>query len=36
MKMFKLFLQVVKKEMADKTFKPRDRRLASRAFGKET
>ncbi|MBN1665089.1 MAG: radical SAM protein [Deltaproteobacteria bacterium] len=34
-KMFKLFLQVVKKEMADKTFKMRDRRLASRAFGKE-
>jgi radical SAM superfamily enzyme YgiQ (UPF0313 family) len=36
MKMFKLFLQVVKKEMADKTFRPPDRRLSSRAFGKES
>ncbi|SPD74807.1 Radical SAM domain protein [uncultured Desulfobacterium sp.] len=33
-KMFKLIQQVVIKEMADNTFRPRDRRLASQAFGK--
>ncbi len=35
MKMFKLFQRVIEKEMADNTFKPRNRALASRAFGKE-
>ena len=35
MKMFKLFQQVIQKEMADDTFRPRNRTLASRAFGKE-
>lgn len=34
MKMFKLFQRVTKKEMADNTFRPRNRALASRAFGK--
>jgi len=34
-KMFKLFQQVIQKEMADDTFRPRNRALASRAFGKE-
>ena len=34
-KMFKLFQQVIEKEMADNTFRPRNRDLASRAFGKE-
>ena len=34
MKMFKLFQRVTEKEMADNTFRPRDRALASRAFGK--
>ena len=34
MKMFRLFQQVIQKEMADNTFKPRNRALASRAFGK--
>jgi len=34
-KMFKLFQRVVQKEMANDTFKPRNRALASRAFGKE-
>jgi len=33
-KMFKLFQRVVRKEMADNTFRPRDRALASRAFGR--
>jgi len=33
-KMFRLFQQVIQKEMADNTFKPRNRTLASRAFGK--
>jgi radical SAM superfamily enzyme YgiQ (UPF0313 family) len=33
-KMFKLFQQVVRKEMADGTFRPRDRALAKAAFGK--
>ncbi len=33
-KMAKLFQQVVKKEMADNTFKPRDRELAGQSFGK--
>ncbi len=35
MKMFKLFQRVIEKEMADNTFRPRNRALASRAFGKE-
>ena len=35
MKMFKLLQKVVEKEMADNTFRPRNRDLASRAFGKE-
>ena len=35
LKMFKLFQQVIEKEMADNTFRPRNRDLASRAFGKE-
>ena len=35
MKMFKLFQRVIEKEMADNTFKPRNRDLASRAFGKK-
>ncbi len=35
MKMVKLFQQVVKKEMEDNTFKPRDRTLAGRSFGKD-
>jgi len=34
MKMFKLFQRVTTKEMADNTFRPRNRALASRAFGK--
>ena len=33
-KMFKLFQQVVRKEMQDNTFRPRDRSLAKEAFGK--
>jgi len=33
-KMFKLFQKVVRKEMAEDTFTPRDRALASRAFGR--
>lgn len=33
-KMFNLFQRVIHREMADGTFKPRDRRLAARAFGK--
>jgi radical SAM superfamily enzyme YgiQ (UPF0313 family) len=33
-KMAKLFKEVVKKEMADNTFKPRDRSLAGQSFGK--
>jgi radical SAM superfamily enzyme YgiQ (UPF0313 family) len=33
-KMAKLFQQVVKKEMADNTFRPRDRELAGQSFGK--
>jgi radical SAM superfamily enzyme YgiQ (UPF0313 family) len=33
-KMFRLIQQVVIKEMEDNTFRPRDRRLASKAFGK--
>ncbi len=35
LKMFKLFKQVVEKEMADGTFTPRDRRLADQAFGRD-
>ncbi len=35
MKMFKLFQQVIEKEMADNTLRPRNRALASRAFGKK-
>ncbi len=34
MKMFKLFKQVVSKEMEDGTFKPRNRDMADQAFGK--
>ena len=34
-KMFKLYQRVIQKEMADNTFIPRNRALASRAFGKE-
>ena len=34
LKMFKLFKQVVEKEMADGTFTPRDRSLANQAFGR--
>ncbi len=33
-KMFKLFQQVVRKEMADGTFRPRDRAFARAAFGR--
>jgi len=35
-KMVKLFQQVVKKEMADDTFQPRDRSLAGHSFGRDT
>ncbi len=35
LKMFKLFKQVVEKEMADGTFTPRDRSLANQAFGRD-
>jgi hypothetical protein len=35
LKMFKLFQRVIQKEMANNTFRPRNRALASRAFGKE-
>jgi radical SAM superfamily enzyme YgiQ (UPF0313 family) len=35
MKMFKLFRQVVAKEMDDGSFKPRNRDLATRAFGRD-
>ncbi len=34
-KMFKLFKKVVEKEMADNTYRPRRRSLASRRFGRE-
>ncbi|MDP2003497.1 MAG: cobalamin-dependent protein [Desulfurivibrionaceae bacterium] len=34
-KMVKLFQQVVKKEMADDTFQPRDRSLAGHSFGRD-
>ena len=34
-KMFKLFHQVVEREMANNTFRPRNRALAKRAFGRE-
>ena len=34
-KMVKLFQQVVKKEMADDTFQPRDRSLAGQSFGRD-
>jgi hypothetical protein len=30
-----LFQRVIEREMANNTFKPRDRALAARAFGKE-
>ncbi len=33
-KMFKLFQQVIQKEIADNTFRPRDRKLAGQAFGR--
>ena len=35
LKMFKLFQRVIQKEVADNTFQPRNRALASRAFGKK-
>jgi hypothetical protein len=35
-KMVKLFQQVVKKEMADNTFQPRDRSLVGQSFGRNT
>lgn len=35
MKMFKLFKQVISREMADGTFKPRNREMASQAFGRK-
>jgi radical SAM superfamily enzyme YgiQ (UPF0313 family) len=35
LKMFKLFQRVIEREMADNTFKPRNRALAARAFGKK-
>ncbi|MDA8138933.1 MAG: radical SAM protein [Desulfobacteraceae bacterium] len=35
MKMSKLFAQVIRKEMADHTFRPRRRNLRNQAFGKE-
>jgi radical SAM superfamily enzyme YgiQ (UPF0313 family) len=35
LKMFKLFRQVVGKEMEDGSFKPRDRELAGKAFGRK-
>ncbi|MCF8056005.1 MAG: cobalamin-dependent protein [Desulfocapsa sp.] len=35
MKMFKLFRQVLGKEMADGSFKPRNRDLATQAFGRD-
>ncbi len=34
-KMSRLFQQVIRKEMADNTYRPRNRALASRAFGRE-
>jgi radical SAM superfamily enzyme YgiQ (UPF0313 family) len=34
-KMSKLFQRVIRKEMADNTFRPRNRTLASRAFGRD-
>ena len=34
-KMFKLFHKVVEREMANNTFRPRNRALANRAFGRE-
>jgi radical SAM superfamily enzyme YgiQ (UPF0313 family) len=34
-KMFKLFQRVIRKEMADNTFRPRNRVLASQAFGRD-
>jgi hypothetical protein len=34
MKMSKLFARVIRKEMADNTFRPRRRELRNRAFGK--
>ena len=34
-KMFKLFHQVVEREMANNTFRPRNRALAKRAFGRD-
>jgi len=33
-KMFKLFQQVIRKEMEDDTFRPRNRALVKKAFGK--
>lgn len=35
MKMFRLFARVIRKEVADRSFQPRDRNLARRAFGRE-
>ena len=33
-KMYNLFQKVIIKEMADRSFRPRDRKLARRAFGR--
>ena len=35
MKMFKLMEKVVRREKADGTYRPRDRRLARKAFGRD-
>jgi hypothetical protein len=35
LKMVKLYQRVIRKEMADNTFRPRNRALTVRAFGKE-
>jgi len=35
MKMFNLFQRVIRKEMADNTYRPRNRALASQAFGRD-
>jgi hypothetical protein len=34
-KMARLFQQVMRKEMADNTFRPRNRELAGKVFGRE-
>jgi hypothetical protein len=35
MKMFKLMEQVMRREQADGTYRPRNRKLARQAFGKK-